>query len=155
MSRRTKCLYEGSSAGGAIREIPGGHKMKRLLIAALIVILTTGLSYAKAYEANKKAGDYSVTIKMDKDPLSVGSNIMEILITDSVGDPVKDAEVKVDYGMPALLGMRAMAYKAAILRHMEGYHTELDFIEKGRWYVNVEITRQGKTVTATFTFDVM
>jgi uncharacterized membrane protein len=92
---------------------------------------------------------------MDKGPPSVGSNIMDVLITDSVGNPVKDAEVEVNYGMPAKLGMRAMAYKAAILRHMEGYHTELNITEKGPWYVNIEITRQGKTVSAKFTFDVI
>ena len=93
--------------------------MKRFLIATLILLLTAGLAYAKAYEVNKKAGEYSVSIKMDKNPPSVGMNNMEMAITDKSGKPVKDAKVLVDYGMPAMPGMPAMAYKADTMSHGE------------------------------------
>ncbi|MGE5799759.1 MAG: FixH family protein [Syntrophaceae bacterium] len=128
--------------------------MKRFLIATLILLLTTGLAFAKAYEVNKKAGDYSVSITMDKNPPSVGSNNMEIIITDKAGNRVKDAKVLVDYGMPAMPGMPAMAYKADTMSHGNGYHTVLNISMKGPWYVNIKITSQGKTVSTKFTFDV-
>jgi hypothetical protein len=127
--------------------------VKRLLIATLILLLTVGIAYAKAYEVNKKAGDYSVSITMDKNPPSVGINNMEIAITDKVGKPVKDAKVLVDYGMPAMPGMPAMAYKADTMSHGDGYHTALNISTKGPWYVNIKITSQGKTVSTKFTFD--
>ena len=128
-------------------------RVKRFLIATLILLLTVGLAYAKAYEVNKKAGDYSVSITMDKNPPSVGINNMEMAITDKSGKPVKDAKVLVDYGMPAMPGMPAMAYKADTMSHGNGYHTALNISMKGSWYVNIKITSQGKTVSTKFTFD--
>lgn len=128
--------------------------MKRTLAAILIVLVTVGFAYAKAYEVNRKAGDYNVLIKMDKNPPSVGTNNMEIIITDKTGAAVKDAKVVVDYGMPAMPGMPAMAYKADTMRHGEGYHTVLNISMKGPWYVNLRITSQGKTVSTKVTFDV-
>jgi hypothetical protein len=127
--------------------------VKRILVATLILLLTVGLAYAKAYEVNKKAGDYSVSIKMDKNPPSVGINNMEIAVTDKTGKPVKDAKVLVDYGMPAMPGMPAMAYKADAMNHGDQYHAALNISMKGPWYVNMKITSQGKTVSTKFTFD--
>jgi len=60
----------------------------------------------------------------------------------------------VDYGIPAMPGMPAMAYKADTMRHGEGYHTVLNISMKGPWYVNLRITSQGKTVSTKVTFDV-
>lgn len=128
--------------------------MKRILVAILIVLVTVGLAYAKAYEVNRKAGDFSVQIKMDKNPPSVGINNMEITVTDKAGKIVKDAKVLVDYGMPAMPGMPAMAYKADTMSHGNGYHTVLNISMKGPWYVNLKITSQGKTASTKFTFDV-
>ena len=128
--------------------------MKRFLIAILILLLTLGIAYAKAYEVNKKAGEYSVQIKMDKNPPSVGMNNLEIVVTDKTGKPVKDAKVLVDYGMPAMPGMPAMAYKADAMSRGDQYHAALNISMKGPWYVTIKITSQGKTVSTKFTFDV-
>jgi hypothetical protein len=128
--------------------------VKRFLVATLILLLTAGLVYAKAYEVNRKAGDYTVLIKMDKNPPSVGMNNMEIAITDKSGKPVKDAKLQVDYGMPAMPGMPAMAYKADAMNHGDQYHAALNISMKGPWYVTIKIASQGKTVSAKFTFDV-
>jgi len=127
--------------------------MKKFVAVALILLLSAGLAFAKAYEVNRKAGDYSVSITIDRNPPSVGSNNMEIIINDKAGNRVKDAKVLVDYGMPAMSGMPAMAYKADTMKHGEGYHTVLNISMKGSWYVNIKITSQGKTVSTKFTFD--
>ena len=66
---------------------------------------------------------------------------------------MKDAKVLVDYGMPAMPGMPAMAYKADTMSHGNGYHAALNISMKGPWYVNIKITSQGKTVSTKFTFD--
>ncbi len=128
--------------------------MKKIVAVSLILFLTAGLAFAKAYEVNRKAGDYSVAVKMDKNPPSVGMTNMEIAVMDKTGKPVKDAKVLVDYGMPAMPGMPAMAYKADAMNHGETYHAALNVSMKGPWYVNVKITSQGKTVSTKFTFDV-
>jgi hypothetical protein len=127
--------------------------VKRFLIVTLILLLTTGLAFARAYEVNKKAGEYSVQIKMDKNPPSVGMNNMEIAVTDNTGKPVKDAKVLVDYGMPAMPGMPAMAYKADATNQGDQHRAALNISMKGPWYVNIKITSQGKTVSTKFTFD--
>ena len=127
--------------------------MKKIVIVTLILFLAAGVAFAKPYEVNKKAGEYSVSIQMDRNPPSVGSNNLEILITDKAGKAVKDAKVLVDYGMPAMPGMPPMAYKADTMNHGEGYHTVLNISMKGSWYVNIKITSQGKTVSTKFTFD--
>ncbi len=127
--------------------------MKKFIAVALILLLSAGLAFAKSYEVTRKAGDYSVSITMDKNPPSVGINNMEIVITDKAGKPVKDAKVMVDYGMSAMPGMPPMAYKADTMSHGEGYHTVLNISMKGPWYVNIKITSQGKTVSTKFTFD--
>ena len=128
--------------------------VKKILIVTLILLLTTGLAFAKAYEVNKKAGEYSIQIKMDKNPPSVGMNNMEIVVTDKAGRPVKDAKVLVDYGMPAMPGMPAMAYKADAMNHGDQYNAALNISMKGPWYVNIKIASQGKTASTKFTFDV-
>ncbi len=128
--------------------------MKRFLVATLILLLAVGLAYAKAYEVNRKAGEYSVAVKMDKNPPSVGTNNMEVAVTDKTGKPVKDAKLTVDYGMPAMPGMPAMAYKADAMNHGDVYHAVLNISMKGPWYVTIKITSQGKTVSTKFTFDV-
>ena len=84
----------------------------RFIVAAMILLLTTGVAFAKAYEVNKKTGEYSVTIKMDKSSPSLGVNNVEISITDKTGKHVTDAKVVVDCGMSAMPEMPAMAYKA-------------------------------------------
>jgi hypothetical protein len=128
--------------------------VKKILIVTLILLLTTGLALAKAYEVNKKAGEYSVQIKMDKNPPSVGMNNMEIVVTDKAGKPVKDAKVLVDYGMPAMPGMPAMAYKADAVNHGVQYRAALNISMKGPWYVTIKITSQEKAASTKFTFDV-
>jgi hypothetical protein len=127
--------------------------MKRFLIATLILLLATGVAFAKAFEASKKAGDYSVAVTMDKNPPSVGVNNMEIALADKGGKPVKDAKVVVEYGMPAMPGMPAMAYKTDAMSHGDQYHAALNISMKGSWYVNIRITSLGKTVSTKFTFD--
>lgn len=128
--------------------------MKKIVAVTLILLLAAGVAFAKAYEVNKKAGDYSVNVKMDKNPPSVGMNNMEIAVTDKAGKPVKDAKVVVEYGMPAMPGMPAMAYKADAMSHGDTYHAALNISMKGPWYVNIKITSQGKTVSTKFTVDV-
>ena len=85
--------------------------MKRLTIAALILLLIVGIAYAKDYEVKKKAGEYDVEIKIDKNPPVVGDNNIGIEIKDASGKYVTDAKVKVEYSMPAMPGMPAMNYK--------------------------------------------
>ena len=87
--------------------------MKRLIaiLAVVAFLMTCGLALAKDYELTKKAGNYNVQIKIDKNPPVTGINKMTVAITDAKGIAVTDATVAIDYGMPAMPGMGAMNYK--------------------------------------------
>lgn len=48
--------------------------MKKIVVLTLALLLIAGIAYARDYEAKKKAGDYEVTAKIDKNPPVVGLN---------------------------------------------------------------------------------
>ena len=46
--------------------------MKKLLIASIMIILASGVVLAKDLEITKQAGPYSVLVKVEKNPPSLG-----------------------------------------------------------------------------------
>ncbi|MBI5100022.1 MAG: FixH family protein [Nitrospirae bacterium] len=122
-------------------------------ITASVILLITGIAYAKDYEVKKKAGDYDVVIKIDKNPPSVGKNNMEIEIKDKSGKYVTDAKVVVEYTMPAMSGMPAMDYKTDAKLDGYEYKATMDLSMSGSWNVVVKITRGDKTSKVKFSVD--
>jgi hypothetical protein len=129
-------------------------RMKKIVAITLILLLTAGLAMAKPYEISRKAGSYSVDVKMDKNPPVVGPNNIEIAVKDAAGKIVTDAKVLVDYGMAAMPGMPAMFYKADAQLKGNNYTAMLNISMKGPWQITIKITHQGKAVSTKFTFDV-
>ena len=127
--------------------------MKRLTVVTLILLLMAGVAYAKDYEVKKKAGEYDVEIKIDKNPPVVGDNNIEIEIKDASGKYVTDAKVKVEYSMPAMPGMPAMNYKTDTELKGYEYRAKMNLSMSGAWNVVVKITRGGKTTTVKFNAD--
>ena len=67
---------------------------------------------------------------------------------------VKDANVVVNYEMPAMPGMPAMRYKVTRQLKGDSYAGTLNFSMGGSWGLNIKITRSGKTDTVKFNVDV-
>jgi hypothetical protein len=128
--------------------------MKKLAIATMILFLAAGFAFAKDFAVEKKAGDYTVNFTLDKNPPVNGNNNMTIGIKDAKGASVTDATVDVDYGMPAMPGMPAMNYKAKTQLKKNLYTGALNFSMSGAWFVNIKITKAGKTQTVKFNVDV-
>ena len=128
--------------------------MKRISVTLLVLFLTFGLAYAKDYMVMKKAGNYTVDVKMDKNPPVTGQNKMELSIKDASGSDVTDAIVAVEYSMPAMPGMPAMNYKTKAELNGSRYTATIDFSMSGAWTVNVKITRAGKTQSVKLNVDV-
>ena len=122
-------------------------------MAVLLAVLVAGTVFAKDYSVQKKAGDYSVDIKMDMDPPVVGTNIVEIAITDKAGKAVTDAKVLVSASMPAMPGMPAMENKGEAKPEGGKYKAKIDLSMGGSWNFSVRITQGGKTATAKWTVD--
>ncbi len=127
--------------------------MKKLAVFSLILLLIAGIAYAKDYEVKKKAGDYDVEVKIDKNPPVVGDNNIKVEIKDSAGKYVTDAKVKVEYSMPAMPGMPAMTYKTDAALKGNEYKAKMNLSMSGAWNVAVKIIRGGKTTTVKFNVD--
>lgn len=128
--------------------------MKKVAVILAILLLASGLAYAKNYEMVKKAGNYTVQVRMDKNPPVAGENNIEISIKDAAGADVVDAAVMVEYSMPAMPGMPAMNYKTKTDTKNKKYAAMVDFSMSGAWSINVKITRAGKTQSVKFNVDV-
>jgi len=128
--------------------------MKRFATALIILLLAAGLAYAKDYMVMKKAGNYMVHVKLDKNPPVTGENKMEASIQDAAGAYVTDARVVVEYGMPAMPGMPAMHYKTKAELKNNQYLATLNFSMAGAWYITIKITRAGKTQSVKLNVDV-
>ncbi|HUH66367.1 MAG TPA: FixH family protein [Syntrophales bacterium] len=128
--------------------------MKRIIIILAVLMLAFGVAYAKEYTATKKAGGYTVNVKIDKNPPVVGKNQIEIDIKDASGADIADATILVDYGMPAMPGMPAMNYKTKTEVKDKKYMATIDFSMGDAWNLVVKITRAGKTQSVKFNVDV-
>jgi len=130
--------------------------MKRIImiLTAIGLLLVVGLAHAKDYEITKKSGDYNVQIKMDKNPPITGENKIDIAIKDAGGKNVTDATVAVDYGMPAMPGMGAMNYKTTAVLKGERYLATVNFSMSGPSFINIKITRGGKSQLVKLNVDV-
>jgi hypothetical protein len=127
--------------------------MKKIGVLVVVLLFVAGVAYAKDYEVTKKAGEYTVEVKIDRNPPVVGDNNVKIEIKDAAGKYVTDAKVLVDYGMPAMPGMAAMNYKTDAEAKGNEYRAKMNLSMSGSWNVAVKVTRAGKTSTMKFTVD--
>ena len=127
--------------------------MKKLMLIGLAVLLSAGAVFAKDYEVKKKAGDFDVVVKIDKNPPVTGDNGVTIAVKDAAGKTVKDAKVVVDYSMPAMPGMPPMNYKADALLKGDEYKAVMNLSMAGPWNIAVKISAGGKSGSMKFTVD--
>ena len=124
--------------------------MKRLAVAVLMLLVVSGVAFAKNYEVNKKTGGLDVTMVIDKNPPVVGDNTVAVTIKDATGREVTDATVVIDYSMPAMPGMPAMNYKAPAPLKGNAYTAMVNLSMSGAWNFAVKISRGSQTTTAKF-----
>ena len=128
--------------------------MKRLVLAIMLVLLAAGTAAAKDYEATKKAGNYTVVIKIDRNPPITGDNNLTVAIKDAAGAEVKDAKVAVEYSMAAMPGMPAVRVKTDAELKGSEYKAKINFSMAGGWSIAVMINRGDKKDQAKFSVDV-
>ena len=126
---------------------------KIILVTMALLLLIAGVISAKGMEINQKAGDFNVTVTMDKNPPAAGINNLQVDIKDASGKNITDAKVRVDYTMPAMPGMPAMNYKTDAVLSSQIYAAKLNFSMSGAWNVAVKIIRDGKTSSVKFNVD--
>jgi hypothetical protein len=127
--------------------------MKKAAVLTLVLLMAAGVAFAKGYEVKKKAGEYDVAVTIDRNPPITGDNAVSIEIKDASGNYVNDAQVKVEYSMPAMMGMPAMNYKTDTVLKGDEYKATLGLSMSGSWNIAVKIIKAGKTSTLKFTVD--
>ena len=128
--------------------------MKRIILILTVMFLSAGLAYGMDYEVTKKAGEYTVQVKIDRNPPIVGDNNMMIWLKDAAGKDVKGAIMTVDYSRHTMLWMFAKKYNSWAQPHENNYHAILTVPTRGLWDVIVNISHNGKNVSTKFTIDV-
>jgi len=127
--------------------------MKGFAVVIFILLLIAGIAYAKDYEVKKKAGEYDLEVRIDRNPPAVGDNNIAIEVKDASGKHVTDARVKVEYSMPAMPGMPAMNYKTDAELKGNEYRAKMNLSMSGSWNIAIKVTRAGRTSTMKFTVD--
>jgi len=122
-------------------------------VSLIFLALATSLS-ADGPEVRKKAGEYDVGMRMNRNPPVRGDNVIEISIKKGTGDAVTDVKVLVNYYMPPMPRMAPMNYKIQAKPKNELYKAKMNFIMEGPWIIAIKITGKDKTVTAKFNINV-
>ena len=128
--------------------------MKRIILVLMGLFLSVGLAYGMDYEVMKKAGDYTVQVKIDRNPPIVGDNNMMIWLKDAAGNDVKGATMMVDYSKPTKFWKSAKKYNSYASPHENNYHAILAIPTQGPWDVTINIHHRGKSVSTEFRIDV-
>lgn len=128
--------------------------MKTLTIMLVAVFLMAGVVYAKDYEVTKKAGEYNVTVKINKNPPIAAKNNVEVDIKDASGKAVTDASVALEVSMAPMSGMPAASYKSNAELKGSTYKAVIEPSMAGPWNLAIKITKGGKTETVKIPLDV-
>lgn len=126
--------------------------VQKLAFVALIVVLLPATSHARGYEAKKKVGDYEIEMRIDRNPIVLGANHIEIEVKNG-GKSVKDAKVLVNYYMPPMPRMVPMNFKIYAELKGDRYRAKMDIIMTGPWIIVIKIYRGEKVVTTKLSVD--
>jgi hypothetical protein len=128
--------------------------MKCLILILSIFLLLPTIAWGRGYEAKRKAGEYEIEVKIDKNPpVAIGDNHIEIEIRDGAGQYVTDAKVLINYYMPPMPRMAPMNYRTDAKLRGEKYRATMRFIMAGPWVIAIKVTREGKIVTTKLNVD--
>jgi len=115
-------------------------------------LLVAGVAYANHFNVVKKAGDVTVKVVIDGDPIKVGDNKLAIELLDSNGKSITDADVTVYYFMPS---MPAMNYETQATSDGVKYAAVINPVMPGEWDADIKVKRNGGDVQkATISFGV-
>jgi hypothetical protein len=128
--------------------------MKKIFIIGLVCLVFAGIAYARDYEVTKKVGQYTVEAAIDRNPPVVGNNNIRVGIKDETGKQVTDAQVRVEYSMPAMPGMPPMNYKTDAQLQGNVYKAVMNLSMAGPWNITVKFRKDDKIRSMKFNIDV-
>ena len=127
---------------------------KMFLPMILLLCVWPGTADAANLVDAKKAGEYDVAIRIDRNPPIQGVNNLEVEIKGADGRAITNAKVLINYYMPPMPRMAPMNYKIDAPFKGDRYRAKMNFIMEGPWYIAVKINHSGKMTTAKFNVNV-
>ncbi len=127
--------------------------IKIWIIAILVLSLAATLAHSGGLKVKRNAKAYQVEVEVDRNPLVIGDNHIEVELKDDSGKIVTDAKVLVNYYMPPMPRMVPMNYKTEADLSKDKYVTTLNIIMAGPWYIRIIIDHAGKISTLKFNMD--
>jgi hypothetical protein len=130
-----------------------------LLITQLTVIAVSlfffgpQTAYSKGYTISRRSEEHTVNVQLDRYPMVLGDNSIEIEILDKTGRFINDAKVLINYYMPPMPRMAPMNYKVKASLDRECYRANMDIIMAGPWYIKIIFRYQGRIGTAKINVD--
>jgi nitrogen fixation protein FixH len=115
--------------------------MKRVIIILTGLLLLAGAVYADNLNLEKKAGDVTVKVTLESNPLKVSDNNISIELLDPEGHAITNAEVAVYYFMPS---MPAMNYEVKALPEGGQYTAVIKPTMPGEWTADINAGIGGK-----------
>jgi len=152
MSRRLFRLIETRGSGETCG-YRGLHGIRVLTVSLLVLFLTSAVADSRGFEVSGNAGEYQIAATIDRYPLVLGDNHIEIEIRNRSGGYITDAEVFVNYYMPPMPRMVPMNYKTEASLDSEKYEAKMNIIMAGPWYIKIIIKHGGKISTTKFNVD--
>jgi hypothetical protein len=125
-----------------------------ILLIGVILCFMAGAADAASLVESKKAGEFTVGIRIDRNPLIRGTNNLEVEIREGDGRTVTDARILVNYYMPPMPRMAPMNYRIDAPFKGGKYRVAMNFIMEGPWVILVKIDYLGKMTTAKFNVNV-
>lgn len=102
-----------------------------------------------------RAGEVTVEAAIKPDPPRQSDNILVVKVTDSSGAPIKDANLEIEYVMPAMGAMPEMRGKADVDEKGGGvYHAAFDLPMGGTWTIAVRVASAKASGSARYTLTV-
>lgn len=128
--------------------------MKKITVFMAAILFIAIPSFAKELKLEKKAGDNTVTLILEKNPPVTGDNKAVIEIKDAAGKKIKDAQVEVNSTMPAMPGMPAMKNSSKAQMSKDAYEAMLNFGMPGSWNIEVKIDTNNQKQSVKYNVDV-
>ncbi len=132
---------------------PGRFGMKILVASFLLLFFTSGAADSRGLTVKRNVREYQIDATIDRYPLTLGDNHIEIDIRDGSGRSITGAEVLVNYYMPPMPRMVPMNYKTEARLKSDKYEAKMNIIMAGPWYIKIIIRHGGKISTVKFNVD--
>lgn len=123
------------------------------IVSLCVLALLSGCGIKKSgYQVEQPAGQYKVTFSLATPPIT-GDNPATVVIKDTAGKVITDAQVQIDYSMPAMPGMPAMNYNAVATLSGSEYKALLNLPMGGSWNIMVLFIVKGQPQQVSFSLD--